>query len=166
MEIVDLDDPSPEAAAALLVTGAADAAFFTGVPTAPVILDLLAHPDIRVLSVKRGDTYEAQYPGVAKIVIPEGVADFERNLPERDLELLAVTTNLITNGELYPGVVPLLLRGVRDSIGGRRFTTSHLAFPSTEHTSLSIDIRQFLHDMRERIDGTSASGDASSSEDH
>ena len=122
-----------------LMDGSVDAAFATGIPTSPVIMRLLGHPDLSSLSFDRADAYEAWYPGVARIVIPEGIADLENNLPGEDLVLLSATTNLIALDTLYPGVVPLILQAVVETDTRRRFTTSSMHFPSSEHTSLVLD---------------------------
>jgi TRAP transporter TAXI family solute receptor len=140
VDIVDPEDSTPASTAAALIANEVDAAFFAGTPAAPVITELLAHPDIDTMSVDRADAYEAWYPGVAKIEVPEGIADLERNLPRSDIELLAMTTNLVTTKGLHSEVVPLILQSVTDSVDRHRFTTSTTAFPNAEHTSLPVDL--------------------------
>lgn len=139
VEIVAVDDQSPESSAAALIDGRADAVFAAGTPASAVIKELLGHPDIRCLSFDRAEAYEAWYPGIARIVVPEGIADLGNNLPGEDLVLLSATTNLLALDDLYPGVIPLLLKAVVAIDDRRRFTTSSTTFPNSENTSVPLD---------------------------
>jgi ABC-type amino acid transport substrate-binding protein len=139
VEIVSFDDHTPEDAEAALVDGRVDAVFANGTPASPLIMGLLGHPDLSCLSFDRTEAYEAWYPGIARIIIPEGIADLENNLPGEDLVLLSATTNLLTFDSLYPGVVPLVLQAVTKTDDRRRFTTTTTTFPNGENTSVPLD---------------------------
>jgi hypothetical protein len=41
--------------------------------------------------------------------VPEGVIDFEANIPDGDLQLVAPTTQLLARPDLHPALIKLLL---------------------------------------------------------
>lgn len=139
VEIVSLNDPTVEGLATALKEGNVDAVFLTGTPASPIIRELLGHPDFTTVPFGRTAAYEAWYPGVSGIVVPEGIADLAKNIPSEDLQLLAGTTNLLTLDGIYPGVVPLVLEAVIQSGDRQRFTTSTTTFPGRESISLPLD---------------------------
>jgi hypothetical protein len=46
--------------------------------------------------------------------VPEGVIDFEANIPSRDLTLVAPTTQLVVRSDLHPALVNLLMQAAEE----------------------------------------------------
>ena len=132
------EDQTAETLAAALEDGEIDAAFALGIPTVPAIADLLRCENIAYLSVDRAEAYQARYPGIAKIVVPEGVIDLGLNIPPDDLVLLSATTNVISMDRLYPGLVPRILRAIAEARDQQQFTIDDGNFPSPKNASLPI----------------------------
>jgi hypothetical protein len=137
--IQPFEGQTPEAVADALAEGRIDAAFGMGGPASPVINNLLMNDSISVLSFDRAVAYQALEPGIAKVIAPEGIFDFARNIPSEDLALLAATTNLVTLDSLYPAVAPLMLRAVATIHSERRIVTAGESFPSAAHVSLPLN---------------------------
>jgi hypothetical protein len=93
---------------------------------------------VSVLSFERADAYQALDPGIAKLVAPEGIFDLARNIPTEDLALLAAATNLVTLDNLYPGVVPLMLKAAAAIHSQESIVTAGESFPSATTVSLPL----------------------------
>ena len=86
-----------------------DAAFFVLSPQAPLIQNLLLNPSIRLHSFERGDAYQRANRFLSIIKMPEGVMNFEKNIPDRDTLLLAPAATLVVREGFHPALVDLLL---------------------------------------------------------
>jgi TRAP-type uncharacterized transport system substrate-binding protein len=120
-----------------LTTGSVDAIFVTGRTTSPLVRSLLDADGVRFASFDRAAAYAARVPGVMTLVVPEGVLDLARNLPDGDARLLATATCLVGRDDLHPAVVPLLLVAAER---GQETTplSTQLTFPSRDHVALPI----------------------------
>ncbi len=100
---------SGEKARESLNTREIDAAFFVLGPQTPIIQDLLLHPNIRLLSFERGEAYQRANRFLSIVKMPEGVMNFEKNIPDRDILLLAPAATLVVRETFHPALVDLLL---------------------------------------------------------
>lgn len=106
------------AAAKALEAGEVDAVFYIAAPDAPGVQRLLAAPGVRLLGARRADAFVRRMPHLHKLTLPEGVADLARNVPPRDLAMLAVAANLVALEDLHPVIVDLMLEAARKVHGG------------------------------------------------
>jgi TRAP transporter TAXI family solute receptor len=127
-----------EAAEALLA-GEVDAAFFVASPKAPVIARLLKAKDIRPMSLARAEAYARRYRFLSRVTLPEGVIDFARNIPDREIALLAPAATLVARAELHPALTVLLLEaaGQVHRAGGLFETPG--AFPAPHHLDFPLN---------------------------
>lgn len=101
-------------AAAQLKAGHIDAAFFLGTPDSPLIEKLVKNSSLRPLNFDQADAYTLQFPFLHHLLLPHGSIDLRRNLPERDLHLLATTTTLVAQDNLHPALVALLMHALSE----------------------------------------------------
>jgi TRAP transporter TAXI family solute receptor len=106
-ELVSLGEG--EAAQALL-DGKVDAAMFVAPMESPSVERLLGAAGLRLLSFERAEAYTRRFPYLYRLVLPEGAIDFARNLPRKDLVLIAPTANLLVQQTLHPALAYLLMR--------------------------------------------------------
>ena len=106
------------AAAKALQAGELDAVFYLAAPDAPGVQRLLAAPGVRLLGARRAEAFARRMPHLHKLTLPEGAADLARNIPPRDLAMLAVTANLVAVEDIHPVIVDLLLEAARKVHGG------------------------------------------------
>jgi TRAP transporter TAXI family solute receptor len=134
-----------EAAEALLL-GGLDAAFFVASPRAPVVARLLEAEGIAPMSLARAEAYTRRYRFLSALTLPEGVIDFERNIPGRDIALLAPTANLVARDDLHPALAVLLLQAAREVHGAGGLFERPGAFPAPHHLDfpLSAAARQYF----------------------
>jgi TRAP transporter TAXI family solute receptor len=106
------------AAATALEEGKVDAVFYLAAPDSPGVQHLLAAPGIRLLGAKRAEAFARRMPYLHKLTLPEGAADLARNVPPRDLSMLAVVANLVAVEDIHPVIVDLMLEAARKVHGG------------------------------------------------
>ena len=71
--------------------------------------DLLKEPDISIFNFVQADAYTRRIGYLNKLVLLKGTVDFGRNIPERDINLLSPTVELIAREDLHPALSDLLL---------------------------------------------------------
>lgn len=125
-------------AATQLFAGNIDAAMIVASASAPVVQQLLASPEIVLLSLKRADAFVARYPYLSKVVLPEGFADFENDRPRADVEMVAVKTNLIVRRDLPSPVQYLLLEAATQIHSHPEVFQKAGEFPAAEETDLPL----------------------------
>lgn len=103
-----------------LEAGEIDAAFFVVAPEAPVVQGLLRNPAIKLMSFAQAEAYTRRLPYLTRIVLPEGAVDMARNIPPRDVAMVAPATALVAREDLHPALVGLLVEAVKDvhGVGG------------------------------------------------
>jgi TRAP transporter TAXI family solute receptor len=138
-QIVEAQSPgdSDEVAAAL-INGELDAVFVVGSPKTSHVSLLLASDGVKPVALERVATYTSLQPEAAAVVLPEGAFDLAKNIPETDLQLLAIADNLVVRSDLHPAVVDLLLDAARNVHREPTLFTSRDTFPNMQHTSLPL----------------------------
>ena len=53
-----------------------------------------------------------------RVTLPEGIIDYARNIPSRELILVAPAANLVVSSELHPALVDLLIQSAAEIHGG------------------------------------------------
>ncbi len=98
----------------------ADAAFFTLAPESPLVGKLISNTDLKLLSLRRAEAYTRRFPYLSRVVLPEGAIDFVRNLPARDVVLVAAQAALVARDDLHPALAWPLVDALKSthSAGG------------------------------------------------
>lgn len=126
-------------AASQLKTGQIDAAFFVIASSSSIVRDLMHVDGVRLLSIDRGQAYQRQHPFLSQTLLPEGVADFRNNKPEKDIQLVAATANLVAKDDLHHALVPLLLQTVEQvHRGSDDLLVTQATFPSASFTAFPL----------------------------
>jgi TRAP transporter TAXI family solute receptor len=126
-------------AARALREGSVDAAFFVAAIHAPLVQSLLADPAIHLLSFDRTEAYASRYPFLSKLVLPEGVIDLEKNIPGRDIHLIAPAMTFVARENFHPAVANLLVRTATDVHGQRGVFERAGQFPSAEFVDIPVN---------------------------
>jgi TRAP-type uncharacterized transport system substrate-binding protein len=98
-------------AADMLLNGEVDVAFFVSKSThlAAHVTQLIDSKSVKLMGLERAEAYALLYHYLYVLRVPEGVIDFEANIPARDLTLVAPTTQLVARPDLHPALINLLL---------------------------------------------------------
>jgi len=111
-------DLGGDAAAEALLRGEIDAAFLVGPPDVPYIRSLLAAADIRLLSFDRTTAFTKVFPFLSAVALAQGTVDLVRDIPPRDVMLLAPTANIVAKQTLHPALSDLLMQAMAEIHGG------------------------------------------------
>ena len=109
--------PAPDAAKALK-DGEIDVIVLTIESGAPFVQALLRDPTVRLMSVTQAEALTRVYPFLARLVLPQGVIDFERNIPANDVSLIANTNAVLVRKTLHPELVYLLAKALSEEHSG------------------------------------------------
>ena len=128
----------PEQSAEALLHGEIDGAVMLSSWRSPVVRRLLVADGVVLESYPRADAYVALFPSLYKVVLPTGVADLARNIPPRDVTLLAVETSLVVRKNLHPALQYLLLEAASEIHGGPEIFHKAGRFPAAEAINLPL----------------------------
>lgn len=133
-------------AAESLLAGDLDAAFVAASAKAPVVAGLLEAGVVRPVSLARAEAYARRYRFLSHVVLPEGVIDLARNIPDRDVALLAPSANLVAREGLHPALATLLLEAAGTVHGAGGLFEAPGQFPSPHNLDfpLSAAARQYF----------------------
>jgi TRAP-type uncharacterized transport system substrate-binding protein len=110
------------AAAKALKDGEVDVILSLGELNTPYIQSLLRDPTIRLMNLTHAEGLARVFPGINRLVLPQGVVDFEKDIPPSDVSLIGVTTAVVVRKDLHPGMVYLLAQTlVEEHSGGGVF---------------------------------------------
>jgi len=94
-----------------LLRGEIDAVFLVAGPHSEAVTTLMEAGEerIRLLEMERHLAYVRTFPYLAHVLLAEGVLDLERNVPERELDLVAPTATLLARQDLHPALIPAFI---------------------------------------------------------
>ena len=125
-------------AAKALETGDVDAVFYVASINAPAVQRLLTAPGVNIHSIERADAIVRRQRFFTKHTLPQGAADLARNIPPRDVTLLAVTANLVAVEDIHPVIVDLLLEAAKEVHGGGGMFQRAGEFPAPRDLDLPL----------------------------
>ena len=88
------------------------------------IQKLLRESSVELLDVDNTKAYQMAVPYLESVILPKGSVDIERNIPPKDISLIAPTINLVVRKDLNPDIQTLLLSTAKEFL----YTTSYLFF--------------------------------------
>jgi TRAP-type uncharacterized transport system substrate-binding protein len=93
-----------------LLEGQVDAIVLVAAPESPMVQMLLQTPKIGLFEFPQTEAYARHYPFLTPVTLPRGVADIARDVPPRDLQLLATTVTLAAREDAHPALVQLFVQ--------------------------------------------------------
>lgn len=116
----------------------AEAAFFVVSPQSSLIRNLFSRKEFNLLSFERGEAYQRANRFLSILKLPEGVMDFEQNIPDRDVFLLAPAANLVVRQDLHPALVDLLIGAAMEVHGAPGLFQDLNEFPSQKYLDFPL----------------------------
>jgi len=126
------------AAVEALNNGKADAVWILGPPDAPSVHSLLQNPNARIMNFPAAETLTIIFPELVRLVLPQGVVDFKRNIPPHDVPLIGVTGKVLVRSDLHPEIVPLMLQAMVEAHGARAIFQRSGEFPNGTDTEYPV----------------------------
>lgn len=106
----------PEATKALN-SGKIDAMFLTIAADSPLLHSLLNNPDLRLMSLARAEALPRIYPYLVRLVVPQGLFDWEKNIPATEVTIVATTLNVMVRKDFHPALIGLLAQAMVETHG-------------------------------------------------
>src|SRR5262249_24212555 len=101
-----------------LTKGEADAAFLMGDSAGgPAMRKLADTPGVRMFDFPQAEGYTRRFQYLSKLELPMGALDLGRNIPPRNVQLVAPTVELIAQEDLHPALSDLLIEAATEVHG-------------------------------------------------
>jgi len=118
--------------------GRIDAVMTIGSPLSPLVRGMLADEGLTLMSFDRADAYVLRNRFLTALRLPQGAVDIERNIPARDITLLAPAAILVAREDLSPALAGLLLRAATRVHGEGGLFEKPGEFPSPRRVELPL----------------------------
>ena len=126
------------AAVEAINAGKIDAIWINGAPDSTSVQSLLQNPKVRIMSLPTAKAFARIFPDLARLELPEGVIDIERNIPPNDVQLIAAPTKVLVRSDLHPEIVQLLLQTMVEVHGGSDTFARVGEFPNSADTEYPV----------------------------
>ncbi len=125
-------------AANALLSGDSEVAFLVRSPESLLIRELIASPDIQLMSFRRAAGYERRYPYLEPVTLPAGAVDMQAHLPAKDIELLAPKATLVASKDFHPALIAPLLNVVTEVHHPGNLLQKEGQFPAAESVEIPL----------------------------
>lgn len=121
-----------------LLEGRIDGLVFSSAPDALLIQMLLQTPGITLFDFKQAEAYTRRFPFLSRVVLPRGIVDLGRDLPPRDVQLIAPTATLVAREDLHPALIDLFVQSASEIHGGAGWFQRNGEFPTASYTEIPV----------------------------
>ena len=125
-------------AVAGLFDGTLDAMVLVSSPEAPPVQALMFEPGIALFEFEQAEAYSRRFPYLGPVVLPRGVVDLVRDIPPRDMRLIAPTTMLVARESTHPALVQLFVQAAQKIHGEPGWIARAGQFPSAENIEVPL----------------------------
>ncbi len=126
--------PNAQAVEALQ-KGEIDGVFIADGIEAPNVQALLNDPSLHLVNTRRAGAYSHALPFLHVLKVPEGGFNLVRNFPDKDINLMATTTQLLIDDRMHPAIQFLFLEAAKEINGRASFFAERGEFPSFKNSS-------------------------------
>ena len=126
------------AAAGKLQAGQADAVILVAAPQAQAVAALLQDSSVELASLRHVEGLARRFPYFQVVSLKRGSIDPQRNLPLKDIAMIATTANLVAPEDLHPALAYLLLDAARQIHSGPSLVSRAGDFPSPQGTDFPL----------------------------
>ncbi len=140
MDREDIERTSLDETAAVvaLLEGKIDAMMLVSAPESPIVQMLLQTPGVRLFEFSQAEAYSRRYGFISPVVLPRGVVDISRDVPARDLALIAPTTSLVAREGTHPAIVQLFVQAAARIHSGPGWIAEAGQFPSASRSEFPL----------------------------
>jgi TRAP transporter TAXI family solute receptor len=122
-----------------LRSGRIDAAVFVIAHPLPSLAELFADPALELIGFDHAEAYRMRFPYLATVRLPAGAIDLPRDIPPRELQLVAPVAALVVQDGLHSALKNLLARAARDIHGGTQLFAESGRFPAASHLDYPLN---------------------------
>jgi hypothetical protein len=125
-------------AVAALAKGQLDALFLVGPAQSGAVWTALYTPGVRLMSLVHADAYVRRFPFLARLVLPRGGIDLQRDIPAADVELVAPMATIVARDATHPALIDLLLQTAVKVHGGPGLFQRPGEFPNARQVDFPL----------------------------
>ena len=132
----DRQDQGPGVAAFL--DGSLDALVLVSAPEGAAVQVLLREPGIALYEFEQAEAYARRFSHLSPVALPRGIVDLARDLPPRDVRLVAPTTMLVAREDTHPALVQLFVQAAHRIHGEPGWFARPRQFPTPQDSELPL----------------------------
>jgi TRAP transporter TAXI family solute receptor len=117
-------------AALALLNKQVDAVFIVGPAQSSAVWTMLYTPDLEMFNFTQAEAYVRRFPYLSAVTLPRGTIDLPRNIPPKDMSLIAPSTNLVAREDFHPALIDLTLQALSATHGGAGLFARAGQFPT------------------------------------
>jgi hypothetical protein len=121
-----------------LAQGKVDAVFLVGPAQSGAVWTALYTPGVRLMSFVHADAYVRRFPFLARLVLPRGGIDLQRDIPAADVELVAPMATIAAREGTHPALIDLLLQAAVQVHGGAGLFQRPGEFPNARQVDFPL----------------------------
>jgi TRAP transporter TAXI family solute receptor len=121
-----------------LLDGRIDALVFSSAPDGLLIQMLLQTPGIKLFDFTQAEAYSRRFPYLSHVVLPRGIVDLGRDLPHKNVHLIAPTATLVAREGLHPALIDLFVQAAVAIHGGAGWFRKQGEFPNAAYTEIPV----------------------------
>lgn len=114
--------------------GELDALVFASAPESLIVQMLLQTPGVKLLDFAQSEAYSRRFAYLTPVSMPQGMVDLAKNVPPRNVRLVASTTSLLSATSTHPAILQLFAQTAVDMHGGAGWFSRAREYPSLEHS--------------------------------
>ncbi len=127
-----------EKAKELLLKGELDTLFVVSSQNSKIVKELLANPNINILSFKRAKAYSRKYSYLESLTLYEGTLDLYKNLPDENINLLASAATLVVKDGFSEELIRIFLKKVKEVHNNKDLFAKQGEFPNILNMKLEV----------------------------
>jgi len=121
-----------------LLGGELDAAAMVSAPESPLVQMLLQTPGIRLFEFTQAEAYARRFRYLSPVKLPRGVVDLARNVPPRDLQMIAATCSLVAREDVHPALIQLFVQAASRVHSSGGWMSQPRQFPTPLNTEFPL----------------------------
>ncbi|WDD92612.1 hypothetical protein Bsp3421_002633 [Burkholderia sp. FERM BP-3421] len=106
-----------------------DAGLFMLGADSALMADLAKRPDLTLMPLAQREAITKKLPFLKEVHVPAGIYDLQRDVPERDVPLLAATISVVARSDLPPATAYAVLAAMRDAHRAGSYVNGPGEFP-------------------------------------
>lgn len=132
-------DLASDVATEQLIDGTLDYLFLVASVESPLVEKLLLESSLMPFDFGRAKAYTRRYRFLSATELPQGVIDFQRDIPTADVDLLSAAATLAATDKIHPALVALLMQIVEKVHGEGGILEEPGQFPSSHYVDFPMD---------------------------
>ena len=151
---IHLSDLDYREAIDALIAGEIDVAMVATQIDDSLLQRALGAPGIKLMNVAQAEAIAKTVPGLKHVVLWRGLISLDRDIPDSDIDLLALRNRLLVRKDLHPALQYLLLEAMREVLGTGPLIVSVNSLPNNPMICPSLQRHKRFTD-RARPSGSS-----------